>query len=583
MDISALRAVAGPMTFRIRNFMLVMIPLALVNLYTEQGLGGRKILELLAVLTLATAASALVYWLSSLLVRYLPLAGTPITFLGLGLTGLARGAVMLWASHYSPEQILQGSVFRLGAGLLVGLLLLGGAGYFANAANQFREDAARLFERKNTLEGLMANAETLIAAERTKITEQIEGKLGPAIAELQDLASNTRTSTDLQILIAKLLDISTKVVRPISHVLRGSGPQVTWQIVEAPIARVSLKSAFEAALKTRVSGGRLILAAWAVDGLATIAGLRLGAIGVTALATYVVTMAVILAFVSRYLDRAPKVTTGFRRVISISGGYLAVGLIPGLLASSILSLSLSPDAPQVVRALRIGDVLLTFLFLWAARVTSGVRVRRVEIVSELEVINRELAVQLASMRSRLRLKRLALARILHGNYQSTFVALAADIQNAVNRDDTQSYQLSRIQDAVNALSLSEGYQPLAPSVSEGIEDLASFWSGAVTIKATLSDEALQLLDQSDAGRSAFFEVANELVTNTVKHSRSTAASLELTMVGVNLISVDYRDNGEAEPESVKPGSGLQMIAEHCVSSDFRIMQEGFRAVLTLAV
>ncbi|MEY2915856.1 MAG: hypothetical protein RL454_785, partial [Actinomycetota bacterium] len=71
---------------------------------------------------------------------------------------------MLWASHYSPEQILQGSVFRLGAGLLVGLLLLGGAGYFANAANQFREDAARLFERKNTLEGLMANAETLIAA-----------------------------------------------------------------------------------------------------------------------------------------------------------------------------------------------------------------------------------------------------------------------------------------------------------------------------------------------------------------------------------------------------------------------------------
>jgi signal transduction histidine kinase len=580
---SSIRAIDGPKTFTATNFIVVMAPLALVNLYSQGALNGTNSFKTALTLFLATLVAGLVYFSLSLVLRKVTANRLVAIILAFGAAGMGRGAVILMSAPISPENLFSEAVFRLGAGFSSSIVLLGGAAYFANTANHFRLEFSRLLERRESLELFISNSEELIADERRKIAAEVEDKVAQAISELSVAVNDATIPEAQQKLVAKLLDISTSVIRPLSHSLRGVDQQREWSFSTNLNTRVSFKSVADVSVRAAQTNSSLVVFAWGVNGVATITGLRLGPPGYLALIIYVFLMALFLLGASKILERASQLFSQRVQVALITSLYTLVGLVPGLLSSIVLAGIGTPEATFLIRSLCFGNVIVTLAFLWGIRLSNALAIRRSQILSELDLVNRDLAIELAGMRSKLRLKRLSLARILHGDYQSTFIALAADLQNSINRGTANEYRFDRMDQLLQALRLDGSYLLSAPSALSGLEDLRSLWSGAIELETSISSDAQKRLDGSPSGRACFFEVISELVTNTVKHSSATVLSVTATAAKSGLVSVSVRDNGGSRKSKFSAGSGLNMLDETCLNTEYRFGAKGFEIDFDIAI
>jgi signal transduction histidine kinase len=183
-----------------------------------------------------------------------------------------------------------------------------------------------------------------------------------------------------------------------------------------------------------------------------------------------------------------------------------------------------------------------------------------------------------------------MADYLHGHVQSKLVALSISLgfcQKALRRDPSMAYrmldriqeELKRIQDEDLRLVSRELYPAVIKiGLVPAMQSLVDRFKELIDIELVVGPEA-ESLDQADGHglpeklRLGIYRVAEEALTNVLKHAQASQVRISLEREGPNHLLVSVADNGCGfDPAHVSASQGLLGVADyaHAIGGQVRI-------------
>jgi len=234
--------------------------------------------------------------------------------------------------------------------------------------------------------------------------------------------------------------------------------------------------------------------------------------------------------------------------VALGAGWVLFLWLPAALGNT--------GAPTVLGALAIGAWMLVLL-----AVAEGVRGRRDRMIEARRARQQE-------ARSRADEERLRIARELHDvlahnismiNVQSGVALHLIDEQPEQARtalaaiNEASADALREVRSALSVLRGSSEQPPRSPTAGlDGVDELVSRTNGAgLSVSLDIRGERRPLPASVDL---AAFRIAQESLTNVVRHAEATTASVEITY-GDDELTVQIDDDGRGDGASPSPGSG----------------------------
>ncbi len=176
-----------------------------------------------------------------------------------------------------------------------------------------------------------------------------------------------------------------------------------------------------------------------------------------------------------------------------------------------------------------------------------------------------------------------MADYIHGHVQSKLLALSMSLgmcQQVLEKSPDEAQEmLVHIQSELHKVydeDLRQVSQELYPTIVKmglipSVRSLVSRFDHALEIELDI-DPALKSLDLAgEAGvpekqRLGMYRVAEEALTNTLKHSRASCVQVTLAREGTNQLALSIADNGDGfDPSRVASNQGLVMIADYAAA------------------
>lgn len=173
-----------------------------------------------------------------------------------------------------------------------------------------------------------------------------------------------------------------------------------------------------------------------------------------------------------------------------------------------------------------------------------------------------------------------MADYLHGHVQSKLVALALSISlcQKTLRSDTNaaSFMLERIQEDLKRIQdddLRRVGRELYPAIikiglAPAIQSLVDRFKGLIDIELVIGPEVAALDQPNSTGlpenlRLGIYRVAEEAITNVLKHAQASRVRVSLVREGADHLRVSVTDNGRGfDPERVSADQGLLGVADY---------------------
>ena len=205
--------------------------------------------------------------------------------------------------------------------------------------------------------------------------------------------------------------------------------------------------------------------------------------------------------------------------------------------------------------------------------------KRLDDLQRLALVNLELQEILTLRRQEAWVTMTALAKVIHGDVQSKFLAVALRLSKAHVSESDLDQARADIDSAILSVSNSSGLQT-EPFYSQ-FESIVEAWDGVCSIGLDAKPETLSLLDASIIGRSCAIQVISEAIANAAKHSKSPIIEVKLRHPREDLVSISISSDGKLSDLPASKGLGSQLLDE--VTSEWKLENHGDRVSLTAEI
>ena len=472
------------------------------------------------------------------------------------ITSFSAALVAFWAvvvvepaTNANFVQVINGTVFYSWFSLLIATYLADRKTFVANM-NRLRAVRAQL-EAANNWKGTVLNPtrETMLQ----KIAQQVEhlkDHLNELVAVSKGLPSMIEKSIRPLLLEIDALKIGQlgeskientlrPIRRPLKHVLA---------VAAAPNSSVNLAVAL------------FTMTTWIATG-ASMGNVLVATVGA---ATSGVVEFLGLSAISRLPVNWKQIKLHLRVLLLLALNVMASAL------ASYLPISLS----GVERFVLIPIAIQTALVIGVISVSLAYREVGTQIGLQAEESNTAMARQLVENSSQLRLLREKLRHLVHGDLQTSLLALE---RKALSKDAGRSDQTNELLEEVGKLmdsisSRLEAEQPV--SFDSTIRELQTIWEGELSIDVSISTEAMNALTGSKITSTILSEVLIEVITNAAKHDKSTNTQVWLDLDSNEVFSLMALSNFAAVSDTeeiprdsagdLKFGHGTALFNEVCM-------------------
>ena len=574
--------VFGNYSFTVLTFLAAAIPAGILNALADPSVSSRYRLAWVGIVAAATVISGLFFVLVgkfAQLVRTNPLRAL-IGFVLFATTGVLRGGLLGWlgsVSSVAPEVNWQ---FRLVGGALVGLVLFSLSALFVNDYKNYRRTLNTLIQNQAKITQLKSVAQAELDRERTRLVMGINTQVNQAVQAISAESTPGRSIENYKFLVTQLLEIAEKVIRPLSQQLLDPPILEADNGAEPQVAKLNFVRWVNSSTTIRPFRPIPIALMWAIVGASTITSLKPGFPGWLAYPVFVLSTWLLL-FIADVLvtKRLPRLKLWMRLTV-IGQWFVIVAFVPALLSWFLLADVSRQSAVNLELTLLVLDPVATLFLCVIFAFLSGLDAERKVTLSRLEDTNNKLEWELATLRGQLRSQRRELARTVHGDVQSLFIAMALKLQTAISQENVSSQVLDEILAELRTVTDSSFSSKQSPPITDALKDIQALWAHAVAISWEIEPSIVRISDSQPMLRSILADVCSEAVTNAVKHGKATHIKISMT-TEKNYIHLGISNDGQKISDSVQDAAGIALFEE--VATDYRFENTDDGVLLTMRI
>ena len=466
--------------------------------------------------------------------------------------------------------------FRITAGLLTGIAAFSVVSIVVNEVFVFRDKLNELVVQRTRLEALQNRSEQELATVRAEALRDVRERVDAAIQTLTVDAS--KISSSALSVVEALLDVSDKVIRPLSHDLMRKPREMPR--TDEPMPERKSGASFMLDFITRVEPirPRSLPVMLFMLGFGAAATLLPFGIGVLVLLVWLSVMGAILWIAARLVGPLLAHWNVATRIIVVSAINAVVAIGAGL--SAAIPAGYQPA--QLVLTLVYTTVVFNGV-AWAIAVPPGLRQAHREMLTETEAVNARLAWKLSRDNSVLWAEQKQLSRTLHQEIQGTLLAAAFRLQRDIEAGADTEQSLAEVRELISAAAQRSVTPGTVHELDEGLGEIRDRWAGVIDLTWDCDEAVRSLLDEDGVTRHIIYDVAGEFITNAIKHGQARNAALSILALSEDSIRLRLTNDGAPLPYDAVPGLGTRLAENVGLAAGFIPNAEGieFHVDLTL--
>lgn len=448
------------------------------------------------------------------------------------LIGLVRGLSSAWLLDHIDVNQFASTVAQLIAPVLFAIVGIPIFNALVEGVQQHRAERDALVTRLIELRERQLRQELLSET----ITEALLANVLTATDEARQRVSDSPAASsqaERQRLADLLRTTATGSVRSLSHTLHQ-------RAIMTAIPTTGFVATVRSTLKQRPLWPwqtALVLAvltfASSLNTLASLSELAFGIVVVVALGAAIVQFAITWTVLAVFLSLSQR---GFLPPVMAIIGATVLAVALGL-ARAVAMLSIFTDGFPT--GLIIAQAVIATLAILSVNLALASQRGQEEIMLTLRhSIDESEVDEIARSRELARTSR-SLAQYVHGTLQSRLLAAALAIEHA-ERDGTSGSFDAAIEQAVDALSLSNALAPPSRDLAPAVQETVDLWSGFATFTITLDPFEPPL---APSVVEDICLVAEEGIANAMRHGRANAIGITVINHDETHVRVVVTDNG----------------------------------------
>lgn len=477
------------------------------------------------------------------------------------LAGATRGAVVGGVFLAWGVASGEGEWPRVMTGVALGLAVLTPMSVVVGNARRYTQARAELLAAREALESTAERIVTDIDDRDGSVLERVRARLIEALAPLDGDASPER-----------LADVADDVVRPLSHELARTAPEVSLRPPPVPNHSARWR---EVVLASTTGKPFLPLATTTLVALLSVVSIA-REIGLATTAMVLPISALLCTYLplvgaNAILDRQLRGRSRPVRFALVIVGAVMAGIAAGVVANVlvvIVDLQLRASSPLVLfRAL----VLVVPLLALPLALARGAAQSEEASLASLRVVDEELQRRVARLGMVQWAQHRYLARALHGPAQSAIAASARRLQETPEPEragviaDVRAGLLDLLHpDSSSALA------GMSVSWEESLRRIAATWVGLTDVTVDEGVGVSRAMDANSIGREIAVEVLTEAVSNAARHGRATCVRASVHVMGADL-AIEVSDDGTVR-RSPESGLGTRLL-DDCALTWERVSTE----------
>ena len=469
-----------------------------------------------------------------------------LAFAAYAVAGAIRGVVLQLLLSVTGMQPFTAPLLmeRVFSGTVLMSLTLAAAAYVISLYRELRDQHLVLALEMERLTAAISESSEITRQQQTEAVERVQSILEQQIAQLPlDEADRTMQS---------LSSVIGDVVRPMSHELARSVP--VWQLPDISATRVTWPGILS---KLRLEGAlrpvfvTVVLAVMGIPSAAPIYGLRTAAVLYAfGLVTTPVGIILVRQLLSPVVNRMPPIA----RVAGITVALLIAAMPTLYVFVRVL------DGVESGHTYQIALLVQMPMTGWLAALATAARADLDAVNGRLIDINEQLRWIVTRSRMMQWHQQRQLSRALHGPVQSALHASIRRMQHAIDAD-TATTDFTRdlrddLQRTVVGL-LTQHDNPI--DAQRELDELTEAWDGIASIIVDAAPSVLPRINDDQACATAVGDIAQEAVSNAIRHGNANRVLIEIRDVAEDRIELAVIDNGVSRADREQAGLGTEQL------------------------
>lgn len=445
----------------------------------------------------------------------------PIALWAIALFGTSLGAIKgtvtaILSVHFGLEQVLQEAVAaRIIQTSFLGLFAVFGLALIEATLDKYQVERNLLVTER--VHQQISNSDGRESEDSIELREFIAA----AKARLEVIMANSNSLAEQKVITAGLIrDIVETGLRPLSHRL--------WQTENAKLLNFSFVDLAKIAVVGQPVAVLPAVSIYFIGALATLAAHIDPGLALVRAAVGALIMASVF-FIARLVQPKSRLLAWSRFLLSNAVATYLLVTLTDVWFGTIQGVS--PVGTGIAVGIWMTEVSFISGFVVAA-FQNHVKVR-----SQLEALLMQPDVELVTRKARSQLMNRDLANYLHGSVQNRLLSAALRIETGQGGPEDLLGELRAVEDLLDtAAAPIQDVSDL--DLPQRLSDLAARWNGYLSIEISLDSDGYESeLDKQ------IYEVANEAISNAVRHGLASSLHFEVTSAADGWLTISATDDG----------------------------------------
>lgn len=456
--------------------------------------------------------------------------------------------------------------YRIVAGGLTGLTLLGLGSVLVNDSSTYRTELSDLMKAQAEAETAMSVTEAELTAERTALLATVQQSITAALNAVLDKPRKGKAQANE--VVNELVKVSDEVIRPLSHELfdfsvrKGARTQLP--------TRPTFRRVFElATLRSPFKAVPVLVIAFLLIVGAALFSFEDPIPGVIGLIVILVWLGCTLVVADRFVHPVMTRWRSVTRAVVASVILLLIAAPPILGVAYIGNLNFEEDYPYLIYTL-----VITLLLGWSFGLYLGLVAGRDEILSQQQHVVDRLNWANARLGAQLWRDQSEIAKSLHNDVQGAVIAAALSLQKALAEGSKRDEAIAEVRRVLTESTTLRLHDETDISVTRHIEDLSTRWSGILNFDLDIAPDAVQRLAQDPVCTRCARDFMTEFVTNSVKHGHARSVWFGVSVPEHNVLRLEMRNDGLPFTGQGKPGMGARLVETQSLKTSYENVPGG---------
>lgn len=441
--------------------------------------------------------------------------------------------------------------FRIygGAGLAIGLLL--GFVYILGTRIDHNATMAELESARESLFSHRAQAEKLLADEKSSLLAQTQTVLLPRLDQIQQyLISSAEPSKAVQ----QLRELIQTQVRPLSEALSKAAKSLTVQprLAQDKNTRYRLLQD-RLPLKSLIKPGSmlvlLMLGSWFLSYII------LGFEAANWSLVFSLGSWAVIVISKLLIPESFKTKPGAGIWLLFLIGFIAANPLYWPLKE--FSRNFQQDLLLLLVVVNVIGCVVGFAY------SRSYQLDGFEIESQMARDNDSLAREVVLFEQQMWIARRNWSFVVHGTVQAALTAAITRLSAAQN---PEQYQINlALEDLARASAALSKTPEIDIDLTQAFQDLTTTWSGICAVKFNITDRATRALARDVNARMCLNEICKEAVSNAVRHGEAKTVTVGVDRSSDELLIIQISNDGRALGQMLRQGVGSAMLDELTLS------------------